>query len=232
MHEPFESSHSIPRLLIVLCKSAQSSIFKCVCVCLHFVAILASKIPALCFCYQCKSSCWILFLLYVFSLAANVFAECKMAQYPGGPAPETHTPSPSTRTHAAVDTLVSVAAKQLSITCETTTTTTMMLAPGNDAFHLFIFQALKFSLLTDNILFLHNVFICLFVCLFYLMSLFLVLVLFLLLQMLVFIFNFRNVRFVLDVWDKVQHTCVLFIYVFIFSCFIYSKYLHSDVGKQ
>lgn len=62
-----------------------------VCVCLHFVAILASKIPALRFCYQCKSSCWILFLLYVFSLAANVFAECKMAQYPGGPAPETHT---------------------------------------------------------------------------------------------------------------------------------------------
>ncbi len=86
MHELFELSHSIPRLLVVLCKSAQSSIFKCVCVCLHSVPILASIKPALCFCYQCKSSCWILCLLYVFSLAANVFAECKMAQYPGGPA--------------------------------------------------------------------------------------------------------------------------------------------------
>ncbi len=86
MHELFESSHSIPRLLVVLCKSAQSSIFKCVCVCLHSVPILASIKPALCFCYECKSSCWILCLLYVFSLAANVFAECKMAQYPGGPA--------------------------------------------------------------------------------------------------------------------------------------------------
>lgn len=142
MHELFESSHSIPRLLVVLCKSAQSSIFKCVCVCLHFVPILASKIPALCFCYQCKSSCWILFLLYVFSLAANVFAECKMAQYPGGPAVRCgprDTPLP--HAHAAVDMLVSVAAKRLNIPRET-----MMLAPGNDVFDLFISRALKFSL--------------------------------------------------------------------------------------
>lgn len=77
-----------------------------------------------------------------------------------------------------------------------------MLAPGNDVFHL-IFQALKFSLLTDDVSFLHKIF-CSFVCLFYLMSLF-VFVLFVLLQTLVFIFNFRNLWFVLDVWDKVQH---------------------------
>lgn len=71
------------------------------CVCLHFVPILASKIPALCFCYQCKSSCWICFyctfspwlLMYLRSvkwhstLAARRFAA----------APETH-PFPSTCT--------------------------------------------------------------------------------------------------------------------------------------
>lgn len=53
-------------------------------------------------------------------------------------APETH-PFPST--HAAVDMLVSVAAKQLNIPRKT-----MTLAPGNDVFDLFTSRALKFSL--------------------------------------------------------------------------------------
>lgn len=113
------------------------------CVCLHFVPILASKYqhcasdisvsPVVGLCFYCTFSPWL--LMYVQSV--------KMAEYPGGPAiapwPQRHTPS-LPHAHAA-DTLVSVAAKQLNIPCKM-----MMLAPGNDVFDLFISQAQKFSL--------------------------------------------------------------------------------------
>lgn len=63
------------------------------------------------------------FLLYVFSLAANVFAERKMAQYPGGRARrcgsrDTNPPPLHTRTHTP---LVFVAAKQRNIPREAMT---------------------------------------------------------------------------------------------------------------
>lgn len=65
--------------------------------------------------------------------------------------------------------------------------------------------------------------ICLFVCLFYLMSLF-VFVLFVLLQKLVFIFSFRNLWFVLDVWDKVQHwigLCFIYLHIYFFMFYLF-----------
>lgn len=91
--------------------------------CPHFVPVLALNYQHCASAVSVSPVVGFSFLLYVFSLAANVFAERKMAQYPGGRARrcgsrDTNPPPLHTRTHTP---LVFVAAKQRNIPREAMT---------------------------------------------------------------------------------------------------------------
>lgn len=87
---------------------------------------------------------------------------------------------------------------------------TMALAPGNDVFHFFVRQSpQKSSLLTEMVLFLHKIFVCSFV--FPFRSFFYQNVSYLYLP-------FRNVRYVLDVWDQsaTLNSFVFYLFTYLF----------------